>query len=377
MSKGPDPCRSMHQSALAIRSFIKILILTISLMLPCCYESIVVGGGPVGLVLTARLIKKSKGSILWIGHAPLNGAGRLSLYPTVPSNTKVSLFRNYFQHIYNEDHCRTIVLPKHEDHEHCLIGELTNELQKASEYVKEHCDWLVGHVISLEYNDKVWHVNVQSENSQCSTQTAKSVYLATGAHPKTLSDINSSLSLECALDFDCLGRFINSKPRHKNVAIVGNSHSAVLVMRNLHALRVPFTVYAKRPFIYAQYVSEDHIINDDTGLKGLAAQWAKEHEHDLKIIQCKGEEDWKKRGHSIIIGAIGFERNELPNLIIDGFNCQVVGYDGETAVVHTSPCRASHLFGYGIAFPKISKPPFETAPQVGLWKFMRYILETI
>lgn len=157
----------------------------------------------------------------------------------------------------------------------------------------------------------------------------------------------------------------------------------MLAIKNLRELdRGPGKVlnFTRKPLKYA--VQKDGwILYDNTGLKGDAAEWAREWV-DSGRLEAEG---WLQRVHTPrgespvpevvgectkVVYAIGFERNGLPEIVVEGSGAGVV-----SGVVHDphSGRISEGLFGIGIAFPELrTDPEGNVEHAVGLWKFMQH-----
>ena len=182
------------------------------------------------------------------------------------------------------------------------------------------------------------------------------------------------------------------KDRPSTIAVIGNSHSGILVCRNLYEaaqsgdrdLRI--VNFRRRPIKYAEY-REDGIVFDNTGLKGTTADWAKqvmEQNADSSIvleqIDLNDDPDSVYRKHlprcTHIVYAIGYTPSPLPRLFVGGRRI-----DQELEfVMHTSGFRirgkremVQGLFGCGIAFPeKVEDPDGHVEAAVGVGKFFKF-----
>jgi hypothetical protein len=178
------------------------------------------------------------------------------------------------------------------------------------------------------------------------------------------------------------------------VAVIGNSHSGILVCRNLydyslfHSKCVQILNFKRRGIKYAKYLDEG-IVFDSTGLKGSTAEWAREvmegEDCDTSILQQidtnQDEGGMYERylpGCSHIIYAIGYTRNNLPRIFIGE---EQVDEEGLEYDMHTSGFRRKKqgkgnvkgLFGCGIAFPEeIEDPEGHVEAAVGLAKFFNF-----
>lgn len=246
-----------------------------------------------------------------------------------------------------------------------------------------------------------WAVSL-SENSKA--VDADRLVLCTGSSPieadlpVKVANIKS-FSLDTALCPSVLAEKIPSE-RPCTIAVIGASHSAILVLRNLAELastshpHLRITWFTRHALRYAEYM-QGWILRDNTGLKGEAADWARENlEPDVfdkssvqKFIKPikynKADEEKVLKEHldgcDYYIQAIGYKQNPLPTI-----------YDENKAIV---PCynnldgsfslsekgsktgeKLSGLYGAGIAWPEqVTDPHGNVEYAVGFWKFMKFI----
>lgn len=192
--------------------------------------------------------------------------------------------------------------------------------------------------------------------------------MATGADPKQLLHAHPAvISLETALDPAKLEKTIRP---NDTVGVFGSSHSAILVLANLAKI-APKQIhnFYRSPHLYALEL-EDWILFDNTGLKGFAASWARQHldgiwPQNLKrcLVSNPAFEELLATCSKMIY-AVGFERRTLP--VIEPFpNAE---YQETVGVI------APGLFGLGIAYPQAKFDPIGNKEyRVGLWKFMDYL----
>jgi hypothetical protein len=112
---------------------------------------------------------------------------------------------------------------------------------------------------------------------------------------------------------------------------------------------------------------------DNTGLKGTAAQWAKEHLQGQRILEltrrciadCSEEEIVRACDH--VVYATGFSARHLPSQDID---CRK--YDAHTGII------APGLFGLGIAYPELVVDRYGVSEwSIGLFKFSNYLTKVL
>jgi hypothetical protein len=186
------------------------------------------------------------------------------------------------------------------------------------------------------------------------------------------------------------------------VAVVGASHSAILAIMNLTKLAQTshpllrirwFTRHALR---YAEY-KDGWVLRDNTGLKGLAADFARSELEDEKLrtsragqvlakIDCAGGKEAEASqyrrhlpGCEYLVQAVGFTRSSLPNLFKNGAPL-AIGFDHDSGRFH-EPGNSSDvpgLFGAGIAFPeRVVDPLGNEEYAVGFWKFMKFLKRVV
>ena len=391
------------------------IIMTIS-------RSAVVGAGPAGLAVVSRILDTNPSAkIFWFD--PSFAGGRLQKYSQVPSNTKVSLFLEYatsspsLNHLIqnslnsypiadlkklNQDKgCELVLAQK-------LCAFLINGIKQSyPDRVEFHSSW----VQSINYNSTNDRYNITSftnaiddfdsppnlDNLESQSTLVENLFLCTGAQP--IPELQSKPhkcngSIAKLLDLDvCLSPSILEKTVNENdtVVIVGSSHSAILCLKNLSELksRPRIVNFYQSPLKYAVYM-DGWILYDNTGLKQMAATWAKENleeaENAAKIgieriqVTAENEEQVYKSmmpTSSFICYAIGFKTRSLPKIVVDDVECQVT-YNNKNGNLKFNGKEMSSAKGFGIAFPEsVTDRQGNVETNVGMWKFIRYIRELI
>ena len=172
------------------------------------------------------------------------------------------------------------------------------------------------------------------------------------------------------------------------VGVVGSSHSAILVLRNLLEGEVAPKVLNlyRSPLLYAQFLPDQRIMYDNTGLKGIAADWARdkleagvyEKTGRLERVCVKGAPEVASAAVArctALVHAVGFSANPLPAIIpTGGVPLPRVVHDARSGRIE----GAAGIRGFGIAFPElVTDPSGSKESAVGLWKFMRHIREAL
>jgi hypothetical protein len=201
------------------------------------------------------------------------------------------------------------------------------------------------------------------------------VILATGAHPKPGPFVPFKGAI---VDPETLLRPSEIQlTAQDTVGVVGNSHSAVLILMNLSKLPSPPRIinFHRNDLCYAEHLADGRIKHDNTGLKGEAAEWARNEMSRLERVKLTDEPavyaKWLPEC-THLVWAIGYERNTLPVIRdLSGGNVMVGDYDPEQRLLDTDGKVICNLYGLGIAFPeRVIDPSGEQEQAVGLWKFM-------
>lgn len=330
----------------------------------------IVGAGPAGITVVGLLLDLgvSPNDIFWID--PEFAVGRIGkYYENVPANTKTKLFISFLES------CKTFAavqspsiaaLSSYDLEKEYPLSIIIDPLKDITEHLKHTVHALQGSLRSLDFTDNHWNVSVQTAEENQRFQVGH-VVLATGSHPRTLDyDCKETIPLDIALDKPSLAQIVTE---HDSVAVVGSSHSAILLLKFLSEIKVKRIInFYKNPLLYAIDMGT-WLLHNANGLKGETAQWAQEvleKNPPANLIRLynspEARDAWLPVCNKIIY-AIGYEQNQLP--IINGG--QSVTYDDHSGVI------APRLFGIGIAFPEAHTDPLGNKEhRVGLNSFMDY-----
>lgn len=381
--------------------------------------AVVVGAGPAGVAVVGNLLERQLGTIAWID--PSFESGRVHRkYREVPSNTKVSLFQAYATSLQP---FRTVIentprpnafttLAKLDQEKTChlhyaadMIRGLTNGLVKMDQVLA--CHGFVTAASLSGSREKEWTVRIkQNGGEELELQTSRLI-LCTGSHPTNLPipipDLHiSPLDLDTVLKPSVLTKALpTSNPT--TVAVVGASHSAILALLNLvnlaqsshPSLRVKW--FTRHPLRYAEYM-DGWILRDNTGLKGLAADFAKTQLEDsvlttsaagkiIEKVDCSGGREKETEMYRVhlpdceyITQAVGFTRDPLPKLLGESGESLSLEFDHETGAFHGDAGgeKIPGLFGAGIAFPQRVVDPYGNVEYaVGFFKFMKFLKKVV
>lgn len=251
--------------------------------------------------------------------------------------------------------------------------------------------------------EKKWTVHIKQHNSpaELGIETSRLI-LCTGSHPTKLPVPIQGLHIQ-QLDLDTVLKpselaAIIPANTPTTIAVVGASHSAILALLNLVTLaqgshphlRVKW--FTRHPLRYAEFM-DGWILRDNTGLKGLAADFARTQLEDDRLptseagkvltkIDCSGgaAREAEQYGRylpecSHIVQAVGFTRDPLPQLSRNGAPLSME-FDHETGKFHEQGGGPAipGLYGAGIAFPERVVDPYGNVEYaVGFFKFMNFL----
>ncbi|KAI1766948.1 pyridine nucleotide-disulfide oxidoreductase-domain-containing protein [Hypoxylon sp. FL1150] len=379
--------------------------------------AIVVGAGPAGIAVVGNLLEllPPDATVLWVDDR-FRGGRINAHYREVPSNTKVKLFLDYAQAV---EPFRDIVksTPKPNSitalqdlnaNDTCPLGKagdmlltLTSGLSKNPQVKTSHA--IVSDVQWVNANSS-WNMRVDDEKLGTSASVeAPIVVYCTGSSPTviplpaSIPQQPSILNLDVALKPSLLEEQV-PRDRELCVGVIGASHSAILVLMNLVQLRMnSHPLLSVRWFTRAKnlkYAKDmgDWILYDNTGLKGLAANFAKKHLDGenftsshvsgfITRVDCSGGTDRELQAFvqempscDYLVQAVGYTRHPLPGLH------QNLRYNHETGgfLEDSTNAPVPGLFGAGIAFPeKVIDPHGNVEYSVGFIKFMRYLKKIV
>ncbi|PYH99503.1 hypothetical protein BO71DRAFT_405289 [Aspergillus ellipticus CBS 707.79] len=374
--------------------------------------AVVVGAGPAGLAVMGNLLEKQLGGkIAWVD--PLFQGGRVNRkYREVPSNTKVALFQAYATAVQP---FRTVInntrIPSPFSTMAKLDQDKTCHLHHAADVVRALTDGVVkmdqvlacrGVITAANLAEKTstWTVRIKLRDSADEVEVlTPRLVLCTGSHPTVVPIHVPGHNIE-RLDLDVVlkpSELMSLLPKGTplTVGVVGASHSAILALLNLvdlartshPELRIKW--FTRHPLRYAEYM-DGWILRDNTGLKGHAADFARQQLEDGKLAESEagrfitkvdcggGQEQAQYERHlpscSYLVQAVGFTRDPLPELSVNGLLLEPE-FDSASGGFRDGNGRAVRgLYGAGIAFPERVVDPYGNVEHaVGFFKFMKYL----
>jgi hypothetical protein len=375
----------------------------------------VIGAGPAGIAAVSQLINRGidPNQIIWIDPAFQVGDFGTQ-WRCVSSNTKIKFFLSYYARcpVFNTATRPVFAIEKQDPESTCLLALAAEPLQWITQQLMQQVRCIKQVVTQVEKEDDAWRIDFQFPASQNSSLRAHAfcgrgnpevspgsprlsasqprdddsggscdddkescvvnhVILAIGSLPKWLHHAGvNRIPLETALDINQLQHAVTPSDC---VAVFGASHSAILVIKDLLELNVNvINFYQSTPLLKYAIYHNGWIENDNTGLKGNTAEWARTHldpdkalPSHLTRVSASSENlaTFLPRCNKAIY-AIGFKRRLLSvaGLPVD------FAYDDQTGVI------APGLFGVGIAFPRMIEDRVGNKEhRVGIWKFMEDI----
>lgn len=406
------------------------------------YEAVVIGGGPAGITVVGNLLEQKVEPILWVDNA-FNGGRINRCYREVPSNTKVALFIEYatalapFRKIVSNTPSRSRweepsesdsvavsgkpdklqALRSMDPVKSCQLSHAADMLLMLTEGLSKTPGVVAKKVqvtdATLDEASKRWTVNLNStipSETDSTPVSAKRLIMCTGSSPNnsplpvTIPSLHV-LDLDCALSPTLLSTTL-SPLGPTSVAVIGASHSAILVLMNLYNLArtskpdLRITWLTRHKLRYAEQ-RDGWILRDNTGLKGEAAEWARQNlepdttpnsdvaKYITKVAYESGAEKETYEQHlpgtDFYVQAIGYSRDPIPALKTSEGRAIEPVFDHENGHFE----YASHggegklqklpgLFGAGIAWPaRVVDPEGNVEYAVGFFKFMKHVKKVI
>jgi len=330
------------------------------------YAWTVIGAGPAGIAAVGKLLDHgiAPEGIAWID--PAFAAGDLGgKWRSVSSNTQVGLFLDYLNGLsaFRFSAAPPMPLPDADPQETCALALVADPLVWVTEHLRERVQAFQTTATALFLERRQWRIETEQQEL-----ASKNVVLAVGAVPKKLAYPQlKEIPVEVALDPEKLA---GEPLRDATVAVFGSSHSSMIALPHLlrHPVEKVINFY-RSPLRYAVNL-DDWILFDDSGLKGRAADWARENIDG--VYPDRLERCWISSPHfeeklaecDRAVYTVGFERRTLPETKQWG----QLDYNPNNGIL------APGLFGLGIAFPARATDRYGYVEyRVGLKKFIDHL----
>ncbi len=330
------------------------------------YEWTVIGAGPAGIAAVGKLLDQGimSDKIAWID--PAFAAGDIGgKWRSVSSNTQVGFFLSYLNDspAFRFSSAPAMPLREVDPEETCALALVADPLVWVTEQLRARVEVFQTTATALFLERRQWRIETEQQQL-----TSKNVVLAVGAVPKKLCYPQlKEIPVEVALDPEKLA---DEALENATVAVFGSSHSSMIALPNLlrHPVNRVINFY-RSPLRYAVYL-DDWILYDDSGLKGRAADWARENIDGVYpdrlercLVSSPDFED-KLAACDRVVYTVGFERRALPETPQWGR----LDYNPDNGIL------APGLFGVGIAFPQRATDRYGYVEyRVGLKKFMDHL----
>jgi len=278
------------------------------------FEWAVIGAGPAGLLSVGKLLDQGidPKSIAWID--PQFSVGDLgSKWRQVSSNTKVRLFLEFLNssHAFRYQEAPDFSINHLNPTNTCDLYHIADPLQWISDHLVQQVTIYRDCAAHIELRHRAWQIELKTAKL-----SAKNAVLAIGAEPKLLSFVGPTIIvLQDALDSQ---RISSVCQKNDIVAVFGSSHSAILALKNLIDLGVKRVInFYLKPLRYAVEM-DNWILFDDTGLKGMTAEWARQYldgewpDGLERLISSEEHLTQYLPECNKVIYAVGFEPRKLP-----------------------------------------------------------------
>jgi cation diffusion facilitator CzcD-associated flavoprotein CzcO len=330
------------------------------------YAWTVIGAGPAGIAAVGKLLDHgiADEDIAWVDPA-FAGGDIGAKWRSVSSNTQAGLFLSYLNgsSAFRFSTAPPMPLQDVDPDETCALGLVADPLVWITEQLRDRVHTFETTANALFLARRQWRIETEQQ-----ALSSRNVILAVGATPKKLDYPNlNEIPLEVALDPDKLAQ---EPLENSTIAVFGSSHSSMIVLPNLlrHPVAKVINFY-RSPLRYAVYL-DDWILFDDSGLKGHAADWARENIDGVypdRLERCwvSGPDfESKLAACDRAVYTVGFEPRTLPETPQWGR----LDYNPINGII------APGLFGLGIAFPARAVDRYGYVEyRVGLKKFMDHL----
>jgi hypothetical protein len=409
------------------------------------YEAVVIGGGPAGITVVGNLLEQKVEPILWVDNA-FDGGRINRCYREVPSNTKVALFIDYatavapFRKIVSNTPSRSRweepsesdgvavsgkpdklqTLRSLDPAKSCQLSHAADMLLMLTEGLSKTPGIVARKVqvteATLDEAAEKWTVNLATPPNSAAAENTPVVtnrlIMCTGSSPNnsplpvTIPGLYN-LDLDCALSPTLLATTLSALGP-TSIAVIGASHSAILVLMNLYNFArtskpdLRITWLTRHKLRYAEH-RDGWILRDNTGLKGEAAEWARNNlepdtmpnsdvsKYVTKVAYEAGAEketyEQHLKGMDFYVQAIGYSRDPIPKLkTSEGRTIEPVfdhenghfEYTGKGSNGEGKLQKLPGLFGAGIAWPaRVVDPEGNVEYAVGFFKFMKHIKKVV
>ena len=329
---------------------------------------VIVGGGLSGIISICVIYNRfPSNTILWIDKDNFNG-GDLSLYPEVYANTPIKTMIKFFSELYdmiNITKERSIIDVSEPD-SWCTLGVYHKDLLKLSSLLLKlnNVSFINDNVNEIKRIDNLWKLQCinGNESEDYNEYVCDKIVLATGCNQKTLIYDTPAIPIYNALNIHKLIELDNNKNiTNKKIVVFGNSHSGILILKNLVDMKCKnISCVYKRHICIPYYNKNTNTIeiNEQTGLRGIALEWVNKNiypTNKTNIQFIKYDNDNLQtiiNEADYLIYAIGLEQRQIPiiNTCPNEQDKTKICYKNIAYNPHTG-LICENIYGIGVAFP--------------------------
>jgi len=326
-------------------------------------DYIILGGGLSGIISVSIIRNKyPEKKIGWIDNTNFTG-GDLAKYPEVPANTPYPVLVKFIEKIY-----KNLNFPPRSSETCDLIENgifklkcLSKELEIISNHIRsiKNITMITDYIDSIEYKNNIWTLY-----SELNNYSSTRVVMCNGSIHRKLNYNIPEIPIEIALNPEKLRKL---DIKNKKIAVFGNSHSGILILKNLYELSCKQITNIIKSNIKRPYMNDNNIeIYQESGIRGVGLEWANkfmvpENKTNIKVVKY---DDFDHTSFDYVIYSIGLVRrnlsikiNEKPLIIDPAFN--------ETGLL------AKNLYGLGVAYPEYYILNGDTEYKVGIGGFFQ------
>ena len=332
---------------------------------------LIVGAGPAGIISACVYNKKYPDKkILWVDQN--FNVGKLSSYPNVYANTPYKKMIHFINTLYSliGSNCKATICNEL-NNDYFKLSCLCNELKKITEIIIKSpmITAVTDTIVSIKKND-LW--NCRGIDN---TYMVDKVLFATGCEHKSLSYNKPVISIQDALNPN---KLIEKDFKAKNILVFGNSHSGILILKNLYDCGYKNIICIYKSPIKIPYIKNGVEIFDQSGLRGVAKDWSEEYllpnKTNIKFIKYNNNNiNDIVNECDYIIYAIGLKQAVLPRIETPGSSktyyklsrCYTdYSFDPETGEI----CKG--IYGIGVGFPAHYILDDNLECKVGIYEFL-------
>jgi len=323
----------------------------------------IIGGGIAGLISVSVIYNKYPNSIInWIDNKEFNG-GDLIKYSEVPANTPFKVLVEFIESIYSllgfkrsiSEVCDLI------DGKIFKLGCLTKELIIISDFIKTlpRIRTINDHIDKINYNNGLWEL----EGLKTKLKTEKLV-LTIGCIHKKLNYNIPEIDIETALNPIKLNK-LNIK--EKNIVVFGNSHSGILVLKNLFDMGCQhITNIIKEPVRIPYFNNNGTEVYQESGIRGVGLNWVKKYltPKNNTHIEIMNIDSVKNFNFNYVVYSIGLKKRHL-EINYNGLIINSVDKFNDLGLI------SNNLYGLGVAYPSFYNLNGDIEYEIGMGGFLQ------